>query len=660
MSSLQPLFDVKERLEYAAVAGTGLLGEDFRLQRAAENLKPLAAASPVFGKISAGLAKLLAAPAEERSGLLLDVLALVDAVAYTQGSFGMEGEMEDLPVGGGTCQQISYGQMQPLLAALTSTGGGRMETIQSAWETHPAFFTDFRVLPAVVAGLGDGYGEIADLNANILKKLGPMVLPLLKDDFDPAGKRDMVRRAEVIAAVGGPEATPWLREILPEAKKDVRAAVISALGVDQANTGMLLELAKIERGGSRDAALQALAQLDGPEVQQFWAGELKKNSASVKFLRDVDVDWAAALVAAGLRQRLEKMLSGGGVPAKDSEDYTSWCYAIGKKSSPAMLDFWRWACGKAEEIDQLKTENDKPIFAGVRLTDDLLYVLCVSGPGPVCDFCRTLWRDNPHVTRYLVHAFLASLMSRPAAAVYEEFSPYILVEKAPDQQTLNSVLLRALTWVVWRADLKCYWIKETSASHYVGDGCLGVPTLEPLDPRWIARLTNAVYRTTPGQYAPFGGFNGGETIDRFDVVLMGLIDPENPDHRAQVIPYLRKRLLEIPPEKGRGSDSGGVYTYCRYLLQLGGSPKGLLGKAMAQRPGRHYVYYSWQLLSEAAKALPPLEMAELLEEIDPDVVFRKNDIPLAKQAIPFPAAALRAGKPFPEWEEWWALRNTQS
>ena len=69
--NLQPLYDVKERLEQAAIAGTGLLGEDFRLKRAAENLKPLAAASPVFAKIDAGLEKLLSAPQEARSGLLL-------------------------------------------------------------------------------------------------------------------------------------------------------------------------------------------------------------------------------------------------------------------------------------------------------------------------------------------------------------------------------------------------------------------------------------------------------------------------------------------------------------------------------------------------------------------------------------------------------------
>ena len=199
--NLQPLYDVKERLEQAAIAGTGLLGEDFRLQRAAEGLKPLAAASPVFGKIDTGLTGLLAAPAEERSGLLLDVLALADAVVYTQGKTGMDGELEPLPAGAGQVQQLSYGQLNPLLTALTTTGGGRMEVVQSAWEDHPEMFTDFRVLPAVVEGLGDSYGELAELNAKILKQMGPAPLPLLKEGFDPAGNKSMARRVEVVSAI---------------------------------------------------------------------------------------------------------------------------------------------------------------------------------------------------------------------------------------------------------------------------------------------------------------------------------------------------------------------------------------------------------------------------------------------------------------------------
>ena len=46
--NLQPLYILKERLENCAVAGVGLLDEDFRLKRAVEQFMPLAGAAPVF------------------------------------------------------------------------------------------------------------------------------------------------------------------------------------------------------------------------------------------------------------------------------------------------------------------------------------------------------------------------------------------------------------------------------------------------------------------------------------------------------------------------------------------------------------------------------------------------------------------------------------
>ena len=233
--NLQPLYDVKSRLEQAAIAGTGLLAEDFRLRRAGEELKPLAAASPVFGKIHQGLAGLLAAPREEQGGLLLDLLALTDAVVYTQGVSRADGALEPLPPGCGVYLPLSYSQLNPLLAALTGKGGGRLAVIKSVQETHPAFLGDFRVLPALISGLGDSYGELAELNAQILKGLGPAPLPLLKEGFDPAGKKDMARRVEVISAIEGAAATPWLREVLPQSKKSVRGAVIEALGENPEN-----------------------------------------------------------------------------------------------------------------------------------------------------------------------------------------------------------------------------------------------------------------------------------------------------------------------------------------------------------------------------------------------------------------------------------------
>ena len=86
------IYELRDRLESAAVAGVGLLGEDFRLKRAVEQIAPLAKASPVFGRIYEMGCRLMESSQEERGFLLLDVLALVDAVLCTQGSLLKEGQ----------------------------------------------------------------------------------------------------------------------------------------------------------------------------------------------------------------------------------------------------------------------------------------------------------------------------------------------------------------------------------------------------------------------------------------------------------------------------------------------------------------------------------------------------------------------------------------
>lgn len=635
--NLQPLYDVKERLEYAAVAGVSLLGEDFRLQRAAEDLKPLAAASPVFGKIDAGLGKLLAAPAEQRAGLLLDVLALVDAVAYTQAQTRVEGDLEPLGVGGGAYRQISYGQISPLLTALTTTGGGRVEIVKSVWENHPEFFEDYRVLPAVVAGLGDSYGEMAGLNAQLLKELGPSVVPVLKRGFDPAGKKEMARRVEVIAALQGAEATPWLRDILPQAKKDVRTAVIAALGGDRENVVLLLDLARSERGGNRDAALEALAKQDGAEVRAFWAQELAAHSQSVKFLEPSNADWAIELVASGLRQRLEKFL-GSEKPAANEEgtDITTWCWSIGKKDSPAMLDFWRWADSRMEEIDRLKDEKGRTFFLGVKLTDHLRDVMLHTGPGPLRDYCLTLFDHRPELTRYLRVSFQAALLSLPAAEVYEKYASYLLTIKpllgAEKKETLNNVLLRALSEVYWN---------HKQGRHVITGG---QALAEPLDSRWIKRLTRAACKPNMGRYCPFGGV---DEVNGFDKHLAELANPNDPEQCAQIIPYLRKRMVE----------AGGWNSLSRYLLQFGGSPKGVLGEAM--KKGKPvFIYYVWDLLNEASKVLPAREVAELCREVLDAKWVRPvgRELDMAQLTLPWTIEQLQAGRPFPEWDEWNKMR----
>ena len=367
MVDLQPLYEVQQRLEHAAVAGTGILNEDFRLKRAREELAPLAAASPVFAKISAGLEALLAAPPEQRGGALLDVLALVDAVVYTQASVGMAGELEPLPPGVGTCQAVTYGQLRPLLEALTGTGGGRIAAVREAWEAHPEYFSDYRVIPALVSGLGDSYGELADLNAQILAGQGPDILPLLEEGFDPAGGRAMARRVEVMSRVGGGRANGFFLAQLPQAKKEVRLALIDAMGWDESNAPLLLELCRTERKGTaRDLAHRALARLNVPEGEAYLAEQAGQDPDKLlEILQGVSSQTASRLAARMFQEVLDQMEAAPGavLPQAVWQRLKSLCLVLEGKKGPEIGALYRRLAGlTAQQLErQVEGEKGKPV-----------------------------------------------------------------------------------------------------------------------------------------------------------------------------------------------------------------------------------------------------------------------------------------------------------
>ena len=82
---IAPLYELRVRLKNAVISGSELLSEDFRLERAVLDIKPLEAASPVFAKIGQLLSLLLSKDCKDRPGTLLDAITLVDAVICTQG-----------------------------------------------------------------------------------------------------------------------------------------------------------------------------------------------------------------------------------------------------------------------------------------------------------------------------------------------------------------------------------------------------------------------------------------------------------------------------------------------------------------------------------------------------------------------------------------------
>ena len=100
---------------------------------------------------------------------------------------------------------------------------------------------------------------------------GPAVVPLLKAGFDPAGGKEMVRRVEILAELDTDNA--WIVAQLDAAQKEVREALILALGRHSENAPLLRDLVNSEKGKARKAALWSLAQMDDAQTVTFWTKE---------------------------------------------------------------------------------------------------------------------------------------------------------------------------------------------------------------------------------------------------------------------------------------------------------------------------------------------------------------------------------------------------
>ncbi len=616
--NLQPLYDVQERLEHAAVAGANLLGEDFRLKRAMEGLAPLAAASPVFGKISAALEGLLSAPPEGRGGRLLDALSLVDAVAYTQGKTGCPGALEPLPHGTGTCQTLSYRQLQPLLEALTGTGSGRYGTLEETWKEHPEYFSDYRVLPALVNGLGDSYGDLAEQNQKRLIQLGPVSIPLLKAGFDPARGKDMVRRVTVLDAVAGAAENDFYRAQLPEAKKEVRAALICALRHDTGNLPFLLDLLQTERKGeARSRIWRILAQMEGPEVEEALQSLVKKDwMQAVEALSYSNSPLACHLTVQLFEAELEPYEADPDRPVPEEmklrlEALTT---ALDWKAGPEVFQLYRRAAAVAPALTYLTTKNGKREimrFPHALATQKgatfqqliplvLTYTLMGSPDTELCRLALELYEQ--YGIDYLAPALTAQIWQLDSKESYQ-WAEQQVVKSGVLGESIRGEAIRplqiALGRLNWYSQKESYLYsrpRNTLAKQVAWTYTL-VPTL---DPRWFTRMTQA---------------KGG-----MDEILVRLLHQREsiPELSDQVRTYLYQMAM-------RCSEWNRLLEVITVLKKQNWSDWDNFALKYLQKNGRPF--YHWEIFNLVDEMpIPPLQKVEQLLTIGGQIWDKKIKI----------------------------------
>ncbi len=307
-----PIYELRARLRAAGIAGTSLLSEDFRLKRAYEAFKPLEAASPVFAKLGQLTTQLLAPDCPNLQNALLDTITLADAVICTLGTVDIKGEVADLDIvdternTGSIIVNAPYSTLKELLEALTTSGSGHYAYVCDVRENRPELFRDYRVRYALVQALGAPYAELANEVKQWMKEdQDKTILPLLYKDFDPQGKKDMVRRVMVIDAIAGAEANDFYLEMLKGAQKDIRLALLNALRHNSDNVTLLLDLAKKEKGKNKDKVLELLAEMEEAKACDFYQEMMKKKPENaLQNLKNTTTEWSAELVAAQCNEML--------------------------------------------------------------------------------------------------------------------------------------------------------------------------------------------------------------------------------------------------------------------------------------------------------------------------------------------------------------------
>lgn len=296
--SLALIEESAKEVRRLAIAGSPLAVGDFRLKKLAPPLTQAGTKVPVFAQVAKAITDLVDGDEAHSAERLLSLSTLLNAILYTQGRTGKEGDMQPLattPVTG-TVTRTSARILRPLLEALTRTGGGRFEVVRSAVDAGT--FHDVRLVDPALQALGDAYPELADLVAEkILPGFGPGIADRLKDGLDLRGKRQDARRLEVLHRVDPATALPLCKAALEEGSADLKAAAIACLGQHEECLPLLLEQARSKNKQVKAAALEALAVQDRPEANDVLVAEIQGKDLA-EMARILGRNPAPALVAA--------------------------------------------------------------------------------------------------------------------------------------------------------------------------------------------------------------------------------------------------------------------------------------------------------------------------------------------------------------------------
>ena len=408
--NFEPLYELKNRLENVAVVGINLVKDDFRLKRAVEQVKEYSTAAKVFKQIYDMGNSLISTNDEDKCDLFLDLLALLDAVLCTQAitySGDKPQEIKTIAKNKDYYKELHYSELSPLLYALTETGSGRYEIIEDTIENNSKLLNDFRVKNYMIHGLSDKYSEISYMLTEELKKQTKEIVPLLKDGFDPQGKREMIYRLDIITSICKEEENDFYKYCIENGSKEIKEIAIGALKYSQDNIDYILDLTKTEKGRLKNKAFEALSYMSDDRAAKEWDKFFKKKPfENILYLQNTTQQWVTDYLTNYIEDYVEK-LKKEDTKKEVGMEVSSLCMMTFKKRTSKLLSLYK-------ELYPYNRYEIKRILA---------YYILSKLDKEIIDLIKEL--SEKYEGEFLQEEFLISLIKDKPETAYKNFSKYL-------------------------------------------------------------------------------------------------------------------------------------------------------------------------------------------------------------------------------------------
>ena len=417
--NLEPLYELKNRLENVAIVGINLVKDDFRLQRAVDQMKGYASAAKVFKQIYEMGQKLIEGDEEDKCDLFLDLLALLDAVLCTQATTYSGDNLQKIETTAGKenfYQELHYSELSQIVSAFTGTGGGRLAIIENAFETNPEMFDDFRLKSYMIDGLSDKYSGIADRITRELKKKDKDIVPLLKEGFNPQGKREMIARLDIIGAICKEDENDFYKYCIENGSKEMKENAISELKYCQDNIDYILDLIKTEKGSVKNKAYVSLLWMNDSRAEKEWDKFFKKkpfdNIYSFQFTNQQwAIDYLNNFIKEYIVELKNKTLKTAEERRAVESEVAKICSVSFNKEINKNLDYYR-------ELYPYNKDEIKRILS---------YYIVANLNKEIIDLIKEL--SKKYEGEFLEQEFLISLIKDKPETVYKNFSKYAGIGK---------------------------------------------------------------------------------------------------------------------------------------------------------------------------------------------------------------------------------------